>query len=76
MDEIPGVRHTYSATERGRAIVTVRFFVGEDLGESIVKVHDKIRSNRDRIPPHVQNPLVKPVAIEHLPTVPQTLWSR
>mgnify|MGYP001822775285 FL=1 len=56
MDEIPGVRHTYSATERGRAIVTVRFFVGEDLGESIVKVHDKIRSNMDKIPPDVSMP--------------------
>ena len=62
MDEIPGVRHTYSASQRGQAIVTVRFFVGEDLGESIVKVHDKIRSNMDKIPPDVSMPLVKPVA--------------
>ncbi len=76
MDEIPGVRHTYSATERGRAIVTVRFYVGEDLGESIVKVHDKIRSNMDKIPPDVQMPLVKPVAIDDVPTVSITLWSR
>ena len=76
MDEIPGVRHTYSATERGRAIVTVRFFVGEDLGESIVKVHEKIRTNRDRIPPDVQMPLVKPVAIDDVPTVSVTLWSK
>lgn len=76
MDEIPGVRHVYSATERGRAIVTVRFFVGEDLGKSIVKVHDKIRSNRDRIPPDVTMPLVKPVAIDDVPTVSVTLWSR
>jgi len=76
MDEIPGVRHTYSATERGRAIVTVRFFVGEDLGESIVKVHDKIRSNMDKIPPDVSMPLVKPVAIDDVPTVSVTLWSR
>ena len=76
MDEIPGVRHTYSATERGRAIVTVRFFVGEDLGESIVKVHDKIRSNMDKIPPDVSMPLVKPVAIDDVPTVSVTLWSK
>ncbi len=76
MDEIPGVRHTYSATERGRAIVTVRFFVGEDLGDSIVKVHEKIRSNMDKIPPDVQMPLVKPVAIDDVPTVSITMWSR
>ncbi|MGB5583651.1 MAG: efflux RND transporter permease subunit [Gammaproteobacteria bacterium] len=76
MDEIPGVRHVYSASERGQAIVTVRFYVGEDLGESIVKVHDKIRSNRDRIPPDVSMPLVKPVAIDDVPTVSFTLWSK
>ena len=75
MSEIPGVRHVYSATQRGQAVVTVRFFVGEDLGESIVKVHDKIRSNRDRIPPNVSMPLVKPVAIDDVPTVSATLWS-
>ncbi|RDH92218.1 MAG: hypothetical protein DIZ77_02255 [endosymbiont of Seepiophila jonesi] len=29
MSEIPGTKHIYSASERGRAIVTVRFKVGE-----------------------------------------------
>jgi multidrug efflux pump subunit AcrB len=75
LSEIPGVRHVYSATQRGQAIVTVRFYVGEDLGESIVKVNDKIRSNMDKIPPDVQRPLVKPVAIDDVPTVCVTLWS-
>ncbi|MCK5724987.1 MAG: efflux RND transporter permease subunit, partial [Gammaproteobacteria bacterium] len=41
MSEIPGVRHVYSATQRGGSVVTVRFEVGEDMGHSIVKVHDK-----------------------------------
>ena len=59
--EIPGVRHTYTATERGRAMVTVRFKVGEEMGASIVKVHDKLQSNMDKIPPDVSQPLVKPV---------------
>jgi len=76
MDEIPGVRHTFSATQRGQAIVTVQFYVGEDLGESIVKVNDKIRSNMDHIPPDVMRPLVKPVAIDDVPTVAVTLWSK
>ena len=75
MSEIPGVRHVYSATERGHAIVTVRFYVGEDMGESIVKVHDKYRSNLDRMPPDVEMPLVKPIAIDDVPTVSITLWS-
>ncbi len=75
MSEMPGVRHVYSATERGRAIVTVRFYVGEDLEESIVKVRDKYRSNQDKMPPDVMPPLIKPVAIDDVPTVTVTLWS-
>ena len=48
MLEIPGVRHTYSATERGRAMVTVRFRVGEEMGASIVMIIRALRpfSNR------------------------------
>ena len=76
MNEIPGVRHTYTATERGRGMVTVRFLVGEDLGESIVKVHDKIQSNLDMMPPDVSMPLVKPVAVDDVPVVTVTLWSQ
>jgi multidrug efflux pump subunit AcrB len=76
MDEIPGVRHVFSATQRGQAIVTVQFYVGEDLGESIVKVNDKIRSNMDMMPPDVMRPLVKPVAIDDVPTIAVTLWSK
>ncbi len=76
LSEIPGVRHVYSGTERGKAMVAVRFYVGEDLGESIVKVHEKIRSNRDKIPPDVMMPLIKPIAIDDVPTVSITLWSK
>jgi multidrug efflux pump subunit AcrB len=75
MKEIPGVRHVYSATQRGAAIVTVRFFVGEEMGASIVKVHDKLQSNLDKMPPNVEMPLVKPVSVDDVPVVTATLWS-
>jgi len=75
MNEIPGVRHTYTATERGRAMVTVRFLVGENMGDSVVKVHDKLQSNLDKMPPNVSMPLVKPVGIDDVPVVTLTLWS-
>ena len=76
MKEIPGVRHVYSATMRGNAIVTVRFLVGEDMGDSIVKVHDKLQSNMDKVPPDVKMPLVKPVGVDDVPVVTVTLWSK
>jgi multidrug efflux pump subunit AcrB len=75
MKEIPGVRHVYSATQRGAAIVTVQFFVGQEMGESIVKVHDKLQSNMDKVPPDVGMPLVKPVSVDDVPMVTVTLWS-
>jgi multidrug efflux pump subunit AcrB len=75
MSEIPGVKHVYSAAERGQGLVTVRFEVGELLGDSIVKIHDKLQSNMEKIPPGVLPPLVKPKGIDDVPVVTLTLWS-
>ena len=76
MSEIPGVKHVYSASRHGEGMVTVQFKVGEQLGPSIVKVHDKIQSNMDKIPPGVSMPLVKPKGIDDVPVVTFTLWSQ
>jgi multidrug efflux pump subunit AcrB len=75
MSEIPGVKHVYSASEREQGIVTVRFTVGEEAGPSVVKVHDKLQSNMDKLPPGVRQPLVKPKGIDDVPAVTLTLWS-
>ncbi|MES9878304.1 MAG: efflux RND transporter permease subunit [Candidatus Sedimenticola sp. PURPLELP] len=75
MSEIPGVKHVYSASQREQGMVTVRFMVGEQLGPSIVKVHDKLQSNLDKMPPGVSMPLVKPTGIDDVPVVTITLWS-
>lgn len=57
MSEIPGVKHVYSASQRGQGLVTVEFKVGEEVGPSLVKVNDKLSSNMDKIPPGVMPPL-------------------
>lgn len=75
MKEIPGVKHIYSASQHDHGIVTVRFKVNEEMGPSIVKVHDKLQSNMDKIPPGVSMPLVKPKGIDDVPVVTITLWS-
>ncbi len=75
ISEIPGIRHVYSASQRGSGLVTAQFYVGEDLGKSIVKVHDKIQSNIDIIPPGVSMPIVKPVGPDDVPVVTATIWS-
>ena len=75
MKEIPGVEHVYSMSERDQGLVTVRFHVGEPLGPSIVKVHDRLQSNLDKMPPGVSMPLVKPKSVDDVPVVTVTLWS-
>ncbi len=75
LSEIPGVKHVYSASERGGAMVTVQFEVGEELGPSLIKLNDKIQSNLDRIPPGVSQPLIKPKGVDDVPIVTLTMWS-
>jgi len=76
MSEIPGIKHVYSASQRGQGLVTVEFDVGEDMGPSLVKVNDKLASNMDRIPPGVLPPLVRSKGIDDVPIVTLTLWSK
>ncbi|MEJ2423314.1 MAG: efflux RND transporter permease subunit [Candidatus Thiodiazotropha sp.] len=76
MSEIPGMKHVYSASQRGGGVVTVEFQVGEEMGPSLVKVNDKIDSNMDMIPPGVMPPLVKAKGIDDVPVVTLTLWSK
>ncbi len=73
--EIPGVEHVYSATWPGRAMVTVRFEVGQDREKALVNVYNKIDSNLDRVPPQVERWMVRPVEIDDVPILTLTLYS-
>ncbi|KAG1658062.1 Nodulation protein NolG [Nymphon striatum] len=75
MSEITGVKHVYSASSRGQALITVQFKVGEDFETSIVKLHDKIESNKNKMPQGIAGFLVKPVGVDDVPVVSITLWS-
>ncbi len=55
---INGVEHVYSQTYDDRAIVTARFFVGTKADEAILRVHEKVRANMDRIPIGIPEPLI------------------
>lgn len=76
MQEISGVKHVYSTTQRGAAIITVQFHAGENMEKSSVKIHDKLQSNLDKIPPGVQIPQIKPMSIDDVPLLTITLWSK
>jgi len=73
--EIQGVEYLYTMSKPGMSIATVRFYVGEDIEDSIVKLYNKLLSNYDLIPPGVSEPLVKPKSIDDVPILTFTLWS-
>jgi multidrug efflux pump subunit AcrB len=73
--QIDGVKYVYSMSSPGLAIVTVRFYVGEDREKSLVNLYNKIAMNTDIVPPGVVGWVVKPVEIDDVPIVNVTLWS-
>lgn len=73
--ELDGVEYVYSASKANEALVTVRFYVGEDREDSLVKVWSKLLSNQDQIPSIVSNWSVKPVEIDDVPIVTLALSS-
>ncbi len=70
---IPDVEHVYSQSRDDGALVTARFTVGTDADDAILRVHEKIRANLDRIPPNVAMPLVVGRGINDVPIVTLTL---
>ena len=73
--QIDGVEHVYSVSRRGAAVVTVRFFVGEDREQALVRLSSKIESQRDSTPPGVTGWVVRPVEIDDVPVLALTLHS-
>lgn len=73
--QIDGIEHVYSQSMRDRAMVTARFYVGEDRDRAMVKIRDRIDANRDIVPHGVTGWLVKPVEIDDVPIVTLTLKS-
>ena len=73
--QVDGVEYVYSVSRPNHALVTVRFFVGEDRERSLVKLYNKINMNTDVIPDIVTGWVVKPVEIDDVPIVNVTLYS-
>src|SRR5512137_524994 len=76
--EISGVKHIYSVSRPGVAVVTVQFEVGQDRTDAIVRLYNAIYSNQDWRPPGlgVLQPLVKPKGIDDVPILGLTLWTK
>ena len=70
---IDGVEHIYSQTVDDRVMVTARFMVGTKADDAILRVHEKIRANIDRIPVGIPEPLIVGRGINDVAIVVLTL---
>lgn len=74
--QIDGVEYVYSMSRPDAAIVTVRFFVGQDRERSLVRLFKKLEESKDLVPPGVAGWVMKPVEIDDVPIVTLTLRAR
>lgn len=75
ISNIKGVEDVYSTSMNGMAMLTVQFYVGEDVERSLVKLYNELMKNMDRMPKGVTMPLVKTRSIDDVPVLAFTLWS-
>ncbi len=76
MGSIQGVDHTYGYATSDMGVVTVRFKVGQNQEQSLVKLYNQIARNMNRIPPGVSQPLVQSVSINDVPILTVSLSSK
>lgn len=77
LSEIEGVKHVYSISRPGMAVMTVEFTVGVPRQDAIVRLYNQVFSNADWAPPGlgIGQPLVRPMGIDDVPVMSLTLWT-
>jgi len=77
LSEIEDIKHTYSSSRPGMAVLTVEFEVGVKRQPALVRLYDKVFSNQDWMPQNlgVGQPIVKPKGIDDVPVMALTLWT-
>jgi multidrug efflux pump subunit AcrB len=70
---IDGVEHVYSQTQDDQVMATARFLVGTSSDDAILRVHEKLRANYDRLPIGIPEPSVIGRGINDVAIVTLTL---
>ncbi len=75
LSEIEGVKHVYSVSRPGLALLTVEFTVGVPRQDALVRLYNQVYSNQDWAPADlgVGQPLVRPMGIDDVPVMSLTL---
>ncbi|MBF0255611.1 MAG: efflux RND transporter permease subunit [Gammaproteobacteria bacterium] len=74
--KLRGVKHVYSVSRPGMAVLNVRFEVGVPREPALSRLYNAVFSTEDWLPANlgVGRPLVKPKGIDDVPVVTITLW--
>jgi multidrug efflux pump subunit AcrB len=77
LGEIEGIKHIYSMSRPGLAVLTVEYEVGQPRTQAIVRLYNAIYSHQDWRPPGagILAPLIRPMGIDDVPIVTLTLWT-
>ncbi len=74
---IEGVKHVYSISRPGMAVLTVEYEVGVARQAALVRLYNQVFSNQDWLPQGISvgTPVIKPKGIDDVPVMAVTLWS-
>ncbi len=78
LSEMKDIDTLYSFSQPGGAMLIVAFKVGKPRQQALVDLYNQLASNKDWLPASlgVDEPLVKPRAIDDVPILNLTLWSK
>ena len=73
--EVPGVEYLYSTSSPGRSMIIVRFLVGENEEQALVRLNQKLATTLSSLPPGASAPLGSSSrSIDDVPVMALTLW--
>ena len=77
LSEVEEIKHVYSVSRPGLAVVSVEYQVGVPRQSAIVRTWNQVLSRADWVPPGlgVGQPLVSPMGIDDVPVLALTLWT-
>ena len=75
ISNIKGVEYVYSNAMHDQAMITVQFYVGDNLENSLVLLYNELMKGMDKMPEGATMPLIKTRSIDDVPALSLTLWS-
>jgi multidrug efflux pump subunit AcrB len=72
--EVPGVEYLYSTSSEGQMMIVVRFFVGQNEEDALVRLNQKLAAHVLELPAGATPPLVQARSIDDVPVMALTVW--